>query len=95
MESYRSCAVAGRQCCRCRGDGRFGKNEELDGFLEPVNLFDLVFNFGVCWMPAEAAGACFCFFMLTPQSAAPLNVSVFVFMHKCSEYLCVAFLYLF
>ena len=50
-----------RQCCR--GALRFGKNQDLDGFLEPVNLFDLVFN--VC-----AAGACFCFFMLTSQGAA-------------------------
>lgn len=45
-------------------DGRFGKNEELDGFLEPVNLFDLVVNSGVCRTPAEAAGACLCVFAL-------------------------------
>lgn len=81
MESYRSCAVVGRRCCRWRGAGRVGKNEDLDGFLQPVKLFDLVFNFFVCRTPADAAGACFCFFTLTSQSAAPLNVSVSMFMH--------------
>lgn len=49
VESYQSCVDV-------LGAGRFGKNEDLDGFLEPVNLFDLVFNFCVCWPPADAAG---------------------------------------
>lgn len=49
VESYRSCVVVG---CRCLLVERFGKNEDLDGFLEPVNLFvQSLFNPCVCWTP--------------------------------------------
>lgn len=53
VESYWSCVVVGRRCFRRRSAGRFGENEDLDGFLESVNRFDFVFGFCFCWTPAD------------------------------------------
>lgn len=60
VESYYSFAVVGCRCCQRRGAGRFGgEKKNLDGFLYPVNLSDLMFFFYKSELSTlQSVGAC-------------------------------------